>query len=95
MGTAEKDGTLKAPWTSSEVAALNRYQTCGFVHEFTCGGDHAGNRVLLATPEGWRCPTCDYRQDWAHSAMLETPKDPLEALGWKRLRDGEPEDAVG
>ncbi len=86
----QDDGILKAPWTPEQVEALNRYQSSGFVHEFTCGGDHPGSRVLLATTEGWRCPTCDSRQDWAHRAMLEMPKDPFEALGWKR-----PENASG
>jgi hypothetical protein len=91
----QKDGILKAPWTPAEVDALNRYQSSGFVHEFTCGGDHDGNRVLFATTEGWRCPTCGYRQDWAHSAMLVAPRDPFDALNWRRPRDGEPEGAIG
>jgi hypothetical protein len=29
---------------------------------------------LIATKEGWYCPVCDYRQDWAHRFMLEKPQ---------------------
>ncbi len=34
------------------------------------GGDRG---VLIATEQGWVCPHCDYRQDWAHAAMVEQP----------------------
>lgn len=26
---------------------------------------------LIATADGWVCPCCTYRQDWAHAAMLQ------------------------
>jgi ribosomal protein S27AE len=70
-------GTIVAPWTDEQVAALNRFQTCGFVHEFTCGNDHAGGRVLVAHRDGWQCPSCNYTQNWAHRLMLEKPVDPF------------------
>lgn len=73
--TSEADIKLTAPWTPDQVAALNRFQTSGFVHEFTCGNDHAGDRVLVAHADGWHCPSCAYVQNWAHRMMLETPKD--------------------
>lgn len=25
------------------------------------------DRELVATRDGWVCPTCDYKQDWCHS----------------------------
>ena len=25
------------------------------------------DRELVATRDGWICPTCDYKQDWCHS----------------------------
>jgi len=26
---------------------------------------------LIATENGWICPVCDYKQDWAHNFMTE------------------------
>lgn len=26
---------------------------------------------LIATEEGWICPVCDYKQNWAHNFMTE------------------------
>lgn len=60
--------------------ALNRYHLLGQGHPFTCanrdghvaiGGIDAG--LLVATNEGWVCPCCEYRQDWAWAFMAETP----------------------
>jgi hypothetical protein len=41
------------------------------------GGDLG---VLIATTQGWVCPHCAYRQDWAHSAMVIAPR-PAESAG--------------
>jgi hypothetical protein len=60
---------ITAPWTDDQVANLNAWQHAGNVHEFTCGGDHAGSRVLVARNDGWHCPGCDHRQNWAHDFM--------------------------
>lgn len=30
--------------------------------------------VLVATPQGWKCPSCKYTQNWAHDAMV-MPED--------------------
>ncbi len=73
---------ITAPWTPAEVEALNLYQQEGRLHPFTCGGDrgdpahrayaaeHGGdNGQLVATEEGWVCPVCRYKQDWAHAFM--------------------------
>jgi hypothetical protein len=61
---------LKTPWTEQQVAALNEYQRSGRFHPFTCGHDSTHD-ALVATPEGWVCPDCDYRQDWAHAFMAD------------------------
>lgn len=68
-----------APWHDEEVAALNRWQTAGYVHAFTCANDHDEPRDLLATPSGWTCqhPDCGYTQTWAHKFMLNVPPDPF------------------
>jgi hypothetical protein len=83
-----------APWTKEQVAALDRWQRCDWVHPFTCGGERrdvahllyaeaAGHKdfgVLVATPDGWLCPTCNYRQNWAHEFMFHPPPKPGIAL---------------
>jgi hypothetical protein len=84
----------RAPWTAEQVAKLNAWQSCGWVHPFTCGcGDradlmhrayaerHGGDLgQLIATADGWLCPVCGYRQDWAHDFMLQgPPPDPRGA----------------
>ena len=65
------------PFSAAEVDALNRFQRCGFVHPFTCANSHEGDRDLVATRAGWICCHCDYRQDWAHRAMLKEPVNPM------------------
>ena len=63
---------IEAPFSSEQVDALNRYQRSGVFHEFTCAEHHDGaDRTLVATRQGWICPHCDYRQSWAHRAMLD------------------------
>jgi DNA (cytosine-5)-methyltransferase 1 len=69
--------TIEKPWTQEQADALNHFQQFGRMHPFTCG---SGNRidaahldregVLFATPNGWICPYCDYRQNWAHDFMF-------------------------
>lgn len=62
-----------APWTTGQVAALNKWQRAGNVHPFTCPGDLPGcedHRDLIATPAGWVCACGQYRQDWAHGFMV-------------------------
>lgn len=75
---------IKAPWTIDQVHALNAYQRLGYVHEFTCAESHDGrDRILRATSGGWKCPTCDYTQDWAHEWMADKsrhPKNPIDLV---------------
>lgn len=60
-------------WTEEQCECLNAFQTCGHMHPFTCGREHSGERVLVATAQGWVCPEpgCDYTQGWAHPFMFE------------------------
>lgn len=62
--------TVSAPFTDDQVASLNVYQADRVAHPFTCGGAEC-REVLRATPRGWVCPGCDYRQEWAHSFMAD------------------------
>lgn len=66
-----------AKWTQEQIEALNRFQKSGSFHPFTCGGNRTdekhldGEGILVATEDGWICPYCDYRQDWAHDFMFK------------------------
>lgn len=70
--------SIIAPFTDKQVELLNIYQSLGFTHPFTCGGEHCkrDNRedrgVLVATNDGWVCPCGKYNQNWAHGFMLDT-----------------------
>jgi len=76
---------ITAPWTPEEVAKLNAWQACGWVHEFTCPnrGDenHKDDIGLTATVHGWICPHCDYTQNWAHDFMFDGAPAPPDILG--------------
>lgn len=61
----------KAPWNAETVKSLNHWQSDGKFHPYTCanGRDERhldGEGVLIATENGWKCPYCEYTQDWAH-----------------------------
>lgn len=80
---------IYAPWTDEQVAALNRWQACGWMHPFTCGNrDTPDHKLadgwydqLIATPSGWKCMICDYTQNWAHDFMFNHPPEhPLEKM---------------
>lgn len=73
----KRDGVKRAPWTDEEVRLLNQHQQNPQFHPFTCGSGNRtdekhldGEGVLVATPDGWVCPYCDYRQDWCHQTMI-------------------------
>ena len=60
------------PWPLEVVARLNRWQSAGMTHPFTCPGkEGCPKRELTATEEGWTCACGDYRQEWAHASMAE------------------------
>ncbi|MEE1838134.1 hypothetical protein [Streptomyces sp. SP17KL33] len=67
---------IAAPWTDEQVANLNRHQSAGILHPFTCGRreHHPDNPgVMVAATDGWHCPAdgCGYRQSWAFPAMTK------------------------
>jgi DNA-directed RNA polymerase subunit RPC12/RpoP len=67
---------IRAPWTPAQVAALNACQERRDLHPYTCGACPARDglkQVLVAEPDGWRCPDCGGRQAWAHAASLNPP----------------------
>lgn len=81
---------IPAPWTLTQVAQLNAYQTSGW-HPYTCGTVRcwqwhtipnemsiAVSTTLIAEPDGWRCPKCNYRQTWAGRILFEIGKEALE-----------------
>jgi hypothetical protein len=79
---------VKAPWTDQQVANLNRWQTCGHVHPFTCPNHAKASQdgvifvtSLVAQHDGWHCPDCAYTQTWAHAMMtLGPPPNPLRMV---------------
>lgn len=54
-----------APWNDETIARLNAHQHDDRFHPYTCGYD--SRHILVATREGWKCPECDYTQNWAHT----------------------------
>jgi hypothetical protein len=80
----------RAPFTVDEVASLNAYQQSGAFHPFTCGSGNRtdtrhldGEGLLVASTDGWRCPFCDYTQDWCHEWMAD--------WSWRKAKDRQDE----
>ena len=81
---------ISKPFTREQVDALTAWQTGGGFHPFTCANRNDGNHphepeygdhgVLRATEDGWICPYCDYKQDWAHDFMAMPSTDPLDTV---------------
>jgi hypothetical protein len=69
---------IVAPWTDDQVASLNGWQTCGYVHPFTGEPGPDGQRPdLIATPDGWvEFDGGPVVQTWAHGFMAD--------WSWKR-----------
>jgi hypothetical protein len=75
----EVERKVKSPFTVEQVESLNEYQAAGVFHPFTCGRCRDADEtfpmtdehLLTATVDGWRCPTCDYEQDWAWRWMAD------------------------
>lgn len=80
----QPDRTIRAPWTSEQVTALNLFQQQGGMHPFTCGALHENGEslVLDATHAGWICPdpACEYTQDWAWTFMVERGQAAVPAV---------------
>jgi hypothetical protein len=68
-------GAVETPWTPEQVESLNAFQSAGTMHPFTCGDSDCraatGGEAMLATPSGWACRRCTYRQYWAHACMTD------------------------
>ena len=64
---------VEAPWDDDQVASLNAYQQCDFVHPFT--GERGPNNeetVLIATKDGWvEKEGGPVVQTWAHRFMTD------------------------
>lgn len=68
-------------WTEETVNMLNELQIgIRYGYTYTCPNRSDGNHFdngndlgcLIATENGWICPSCEYTQDWFHS---ELPSD--------------------
>jgi len=81
---------IRAPWSDSFVSGLNEYQASGRFHPFTCGGvgDDDCREILVADREGWKCPKCDYTQDWAHEFMGKGNNDRIETTESDKSENG-------
>jgi len=67
--TKEEPHMVKTPWSEENVTKLIARQQNPTMHEYTCGGaDCLG--VLIPTTNGWKCPDCDYKQDWCHASDI-------------------------
>lgn len=69
---------IYAPFTPTQVVALNAFQDDPHTHGFTCGNAACGTDMccceglLIATTAGWHCPhQCGYTQNWAHAWMAD------------------------
>ena len=97
---AMRDALWPVIWTQKQVDALNAFQACDHAHPFTCpnrdtrehleweegGGVHPPR--LEATPQGWVCNSCNYRQFWAHGFMFDgPPPHPRKLLTRAALKD--------
>lgn len=82
------NNVINAPWTDKQVENLKKWQECGHVHPFTCGGKTNGQDCicdLVPTKDGWICPICPYKQNWAHEMMLDNPTADLsDILNFKK-----------
>lgn len=58
-----KQARIRPEWTDEQIAALAAHQADDRFHPYTCGNN--SDHILEPTRQGWVCPHCDYRQDWA------------------------------
>lgn len=59
---------IRAPWTEEQVNYLKGWQCSDEYHSYTCGGKQVDGKDcradLIPTINGWKCPECQYAQDW-------------------------------
>lgn len=68
------NGFIDRVFTDAQCYVLNAGQHDRKRHPYTCG-NNSRHRPLIATPAGWKCADCDYRQDWAHDADKQGPPE--------------------
>ena len=75
---------VEAPWTDDQVASLNGWQKCGWVHPFTgTRGPHGEETVLIATRDGWiEKEGGPVVQTWAHDFMVNWAWKQAEGSVW-------------
>ncbi len=73
-----------APWTDDQVASLNGWQQCGYVHPFTGSHGPDGERcILIATTAGWiERVGGPVVQTWAHPFMADGSWKRAEGSVW-------------
>lgn len=77
---------IYAPFSSTQVAALENWQRSGVVHPFTCphrtDGAHEQRYgdlgALVPETSGWFCPDCGYSQLWCHDFMLNVTSQAIQ-----------------
>ena len=101
----------KNTWDQETIEKLNDYQRNGHFHPYTCGSGNRGDEahrkyadeykdpdwgLLVATENGWKCPVCDYTQDWYHGASVTICDNPaikeyfdwIDGLKGKNIENG-------
>lgn len=79
------EGVVEAPFTAAQIESLNEYQLCPIFRPVTC----EEGRLMIATPIGWRCPSCQHREYCAYDYManwgwLKAAKAMEKQLGRRR-----------
>lgn len=73
---------MKNIFNDDEVVNLNKFQSSGLIHPFTCCGPNIvecerntgiSEGVLIASNNGWVCPCGKYTQNWAHKIISTKP----------------------
>jgi hypothetical protein len=83
------DATFPIIWSDAQVAKINEWQSCGWVHPLTCANhndswhkDEDGEEVLpIAIRQGLVCRSCGYRQFRIPVVCLDgAPPNPAIAM---------------
>lgn len=78
---------LSAPWTDTQVRAIQAWQAAGTVHPLTCATSEHGPLEVHAD-ELW-CRSCSYKQTWVPAVCAENfPSDfapPLAVLAQQKI----------
>lgn len=82
------EATISARFSDGEIAYIQRWQDCGWVHPLTC--PHHSDRRLKPFKHGLRCmvPNCSYCQTWVPPEVFGPLPDSADALLWQDIRAG-------